>query len=67
MAQRTTRNKLRWQAEMAQSKVINALEHLRYLDELADGQSKYINDNLPLMVTPLTIYIQILEKFREGL
>jgi hypothetical protein len=67
MASRSTRNKLRHQAERAAASCEKIQEHLRYLDDLANGQSQYINENLPSLVLITDNLQQLLLQFREGL
>jgi len=67
MAERSTRNKIRWQAQKAIEKAEKVIEHLRYLDELAQGQSEYINHSLPPVVYLADGFVNILKRFREGL
>ena len=67
MGSRSTRNKLRWQAEKVLSHVDKAFEHFQFLDELAAQQSPYINDTLPILLAALSEYRDAVEKFREGL
>lgn len=67
MANRSTRNKLRWQAQKTAESLDRALEHLKYLDELAAGQSSYVNESLPLLVTGVTKVQEAVNIFREHL
>lgn len=67
MAQRSTRNRIRWQAKKAAEKISQAIVHLQYLDELAFGQSPFINQNLPNLVVLLSEVEKLMIDFREGL
>lgn len=67
MGGRSTRNKLRWQAEKVLSHVDKAFEHFHFLDELAQQQSPYINETLPLLLFALQEYRKAVERFRESL
>jgi len=67
MAERSTRNKIRWQAQKAIEKAEKVIEHLHYLDELAGGGSEYINHSLPSVVYLAQSFVDILKRFREGL
>lgn len=64
---RTTRNKLRWQAEKIDEYLNKCQEHLQFLDELASGQSDYINNNLPVLVALFEEMRKTIASFRQGL
>lgn len=67
MTGRKTRTKLRFQV----TKIIEVLErvegHLKYIDDLAEGQSEYINQQLPTLTFLLEEIIKTVKLFREGL
>lgn len=67
MTARSTRNKLRFQGFSALNDLRHAQDHLIGLAALADDQSPYINDNLPLIMTGLDTVQKALDKFYEGL
>ena len=67
MANRSTRNKLRYQAEKASTATKRVLEHLQSLDEMANNESQYINEYLPMLVKALLEWSMCLERFSEGL
>lgn len=67
MTARTTRNKLRFQAEKAIKRLDESLAHIQKLDEMAQGQSDYINENAPKLAILHEQYRKILVAFREGL
>lgn len=67
MAARATRNKIRFQAGKAINMLVRSQEHLAKLDVMADGQSEYINKNLPILVGFSEELKRTLEQFREGL
>jgi len=67
MAERSTRNKIRWQAQKAIEKAEKIMQHLQYIDELAEKRSGYINNSLPQIVYLTQMYIDTLKSFREGL
>jgi len=67
MTKRSTRNKLRAQGFEAEADLKRAQNHLVQLGALADERSKYIDDNLPVIVTTLDILITTVERFNEGL
>lgn len=64
---RSTRNKIRYQGQMCVDTLDKLLEHLRYLDELSEGGSDYINEKLPVLVQATEAFKQALIAFREGL
>lgn len=67
MTARSTRNKLKFQGMKAIKAIEAALSHLQTMHEISEGQSPYIEQKLPLIVTGMEINKQILVKFREGL
>lgn len=67
MASRSTRNKIRWQSDKAITNVVKIQDHLKYIDELAQGKSEYITTYLPSLVSAMEMAKKVLEKFREGL
>jgi len=64
---RSTRNKIRWQAHKMIEKVDGMMEHLRYMDELAEGRSEVIEKHTPIIVTFLEELKKYLERFRNEL
>jgi len=67
MANRSRRNKLRYQADRVQTATNHVFEHLKYLDELADGESEYITDGIKLLVSALVEWEHGFERFKDGL
>lgn len=67
MTARTTRNKLRFQAEKAIDDLDHSLGHIQILDQICDERSPYINDNLPKLVLLYEQFKRTLVVFREGL
>lgn len=67
MAKRTTRSKMKWQAEAVHDDLHKAQVHMVQLAALADNRSDYVNDNLPDLVAGLEIMIRTWEQFREGI
>lgn len=67
MTTRSTRNKLRHQAEKVMSDLDRCQGHLRYLSELSGGESKYIEKNMPGLVLYVNVMKDIMKSFREGL
>ena len=67
MTVRTTRNKLRFQAEKAIEDLDHSLGHIQTLDLIAERSSPYINDNIPKLVLLYEQFRQTLVAFREGL
>ena len=67
MPGRSMRNKLRWQTEKVDQHLVKCQSHLQFLDELAEGQSDYIKENIPRMVTLIEQMRAIIASFRQGL
>lgn len=67
MASRSTRNKLKWQADKAIANVVKIQDHLKYMDDLCQGKSAYINKHIPALVAAMEMVKLCLEKFRYGL
>lgn len=67
MAQRSTRNKVRFQAVSASEDLKRAEDHLGHLAAMGIGHSEYIDESLPEIITALYLVIQALDKFNEGL
>lgn len=67
MAQRSTRNKIKWQATSAYADLKRAQDHLVELGALADGGSPHISRDLPIIVTAVEMVIDAVEKFAEAL
>jgi hypothetical protein len=67
MTTRTTRNKIRFQGKSALEDLRRAQEHLTGLAALADDNSPYINDNLPVIMLSIESVRVALSSFYEGL
>ncbi len=67
MNKRSTRNKLRFQLEAALVEIRKGQNHLGLIAALADDRSKYIDDNLPIIMAALETVIDAIDKFSEGL
>ena len=67
MTSRSTRNKLRFQCTKVLNDLQRAQAHMKYLDDLADKESAYINQNLPNLVGLVENMCAIVIAFREGL
>jgi len=67
MASRSTRNKIRFQAASAMDDLKAAQVHLTQLGALADDNSPYIDDNLPVIMVSLESVRIVLDQFTEGL
>ena len=67
MAKRSTRNKLRWQADKAAEYMDKALEHLQAIDRMADSRSTFISTNLPQLASMIENIRLILLRFRDGM
>jgi len=67
VARRSTRNKVRYQANKAIGAMERALEHFQALDELCGGQSQPVNTILP-QLTAMQVKIRDLTlEFRSKL
>lgn len=64
---RSTRNKMRWQLEKIQVKILSCLEHLDYLETLAQGQSQVVNEHLPQHKELLRKVHSVFIDFRDNL
>ena len=67
MTARSTRNKMRHQAEKIINDLDRALSHCKLLDEMAEDQSDLVSDYLPDVVTSLDMLQDIVRKFRSEL
>jgi len=67
MAQRSRRNRIRYQVEKAILKCDQIAGHLKYLDELSEGKSDVINVYISGLVEGIELYKTTLVKFREDL
>lgn len=64
---RSTRNKVRFQIERAAECQDRAVEHLKNANDMADGRSTPINENMPDLVGMLESVKVALLKFRSKL
>lgn len=67
MAPRSTRKKIRHQATKMLNDCDRMLEHLAMIDILANEQSTYINENMPVLTMFIDQLKQTIEQFRKGL
>ena len=67
MAQRTTRNKIRFQADAAFDDLRKAQIHLTQMAALADDRSAVIDEHLPLIIAALEAVIDGLDLLSEKL
>jgi len=67
MACRSTRQKLKDQADSAIKAINNVTFHLYNLDKMADGRSDYITNNLPSIMTYVDMIEKMLDQFADGL
>ena len=67
MAQRSTRNKLRWQAKKCIDQLDRIMNHLKVIDEMAQGESKYITETAPRLVVIIQAVRVTFVNFRDGL
>ena len=64
---RSTRNKIRFQIVKAAEMMDNAIEHLGYAEELADGRSEEISKHVVKLAIMLQGCKALLLEFRDGL
>ena len=67
MTQRSTRNKMRFQMEKVVAHLDRTFKHLQYIEELAGGQSPFINETLPFLVAAIEELKKGCNRFRESL
>jgi len=67
MAQRSTRNKLKWQGDQAIKTVLKLQQHLQNIDQFAQGGSEMINKSLPGLVEMSELMLTTLKAFREAM
>ena len=67
MAKRTDRQRVQEQAGRIMSALDKAIEHAEKLDSIADGQSDYISEKLPILVTGIDLVKNLAEHFKKGL
>ena len=67
MTQRSTRNKIRYQAEQAIKKTESIQQHLKNLDDLAAGRSEVVKRSMPGIVGMSEMLLTTLRSFRESL
>jgi hypothetical protein len=67
MAGRSTRTKIRFQADKAIADLREALEHLGKLDAIQAGRSDWINDTLPQIVMCIEGLIEMINEWKQRL
>ena len=67
MAQRSTRNKMRFQGETALVNLQMAQKNLIQIGALADGRSPVIDEFLPVIAASLETVINAVDSFTEKL
>jgi len=67
MAQRSTRNKIKWQAAKLQNQLDRMLVHLHNIDELAEGKSEVINTWMPRLVQVVEVHKTLIGQFQADL
>lgn len=67
MNKRSTRNKIRFQLEAALEDIRKGQNHLGLIAALADDQSGYIDDNLPIIMAALETVIDAVDSFGDKL
>ncbi len=67
MAQRTIRRKIRDQGVKVDQDFVRIIDHLKYLDDLSEGKSEYINSKLPQLILMIEGCRSVTELFLDGL
>lgn len=67
MAQRSTRNKIRWQARKMIDHTERCLQHCKAMDELSQGAHPTVAKYLPNLVLFFTETVVTLNRFRDEL
>lgn len=67
MAQRTTRNKIRWQVQSAIQDMRHLMDHLTQAAALAEDRSVVIDDNLSAIMASLDYVDKALKEFYKVL
>jgi hypothetical protein len=67
MAKRTDRQKVKYRAQAMMDHMQAALGHAHELDMVNNGQSPFINEKLPVVVTGIQLACDLIEKFRDRL
>lgn len=67
MAQRSTRNKIQWQADKIQNQLDRVLVHLKTIDELAEGRSEPIKAWMPALVQATDQLKEFFGRFQKDL
>ena len=64
---RSTRNKMKFQVEKVINHLDRTFKHFQYLEELGEGRSPWLNENLPLVVAAVSELREGIKRFRESL
>jgi len=67
MTSRSTRNKLKHQGDKLVESFNKQFEHLKYMQELSEGESVYIETYVPIIAEALEYVRKSCVTFREGL
>lgn len=67
MAQRSTRNKIKWQAEQIDRYFERIYDSLRLIEEMSQERVSDINAVVPVIMTGLITCQEVWEKLRERL
>lgn len=67
MTKRSTRNKIRHQADVISEKLDEIIAHLAAMEELAAGRSEVIGSNLPVFVLGFSKLKEAWTEFSNGL
>ena len=64
---RSTRNKIRYQFELAVATLDRTLNHMKNADDLAEGKSDVLNKSMPTIVESISTVARLLARVRENL
>jgi len=67
MTARSTRNKIRYQAKMCVDKLERIQQHLKSIDEMSEGSSEAITEQLPALIMAVDLVMDFHIAFRDSL
>ena len=67
VANKTVRKRIKWQMRQAREKAEEIMVSLSAMDDLAGGNSPYIDKHLPVIVLGLSTVMDAMAAFNEGL
>jgi len=67
MAARSTREKMRWNVWKASDRIEQAMASLKHVEDMAEGRSQLVNENMAQILLTLEACRQALLAFRDEL